>query len=280
MYGPGPRPGDLHLYPGDDPFELTPRVPRAILTWGALTASAPGPRLRMRVGRHLAHGLGTLERARRCPAHRVRPSPRRPVHRHRGRRNPRRPVDVLGRRASRCRGCRPGGPAFRQTDHRVGVVLEPDAITQPQLPPDAPTSRPPPGPPGRQPLHHRAGPRPGRPRSACNDAAFTTSFRWAVGDTGSKGYLKDGDLWRGYEDGTATYYFLPGTYLQFRPSHREQGDIVIDHRAHLLAAIVELGDELELPATRNGRFRGAAIPEEGCAVSAGRRRCGGRRPVR
>lgn len=41
-----------------------------------------------------------------------------------------------------------------------------------------------------------------------------------------------------------------------------------------------LGGELELPATRNGRFRGAAIPE-GCAVSdAGRRRCGGHRPVR
>ncbi|MGI5484731.1 hypothetical protein [Streptomyces lavendofoliae] len=52
------------------------------------------------------------------------------------------------------------------------------------------------------------------------------------------------------------------------------------HHAHLLAAIVELGGELELPATRNGRFRGAVIPE-GCAVSdAGRRRCGGRRPVR
>ncbi|GAA1544668.1 hypothetical protein GCM10009730_62250 [Streptomyces albidochromogenes] len=52
------------------------------------------------------------------------------------------------------------------------------------------------------------------------------------------------------------------------------------HHAHLLAAIVELGGELELPATRSGRFRGAAIPE-GCAVSdAGRRRCGGRRPVR
>uniref|UniRef100_A0AAU2JZF8 Uncharacterized protein n=1 Tax=Streptomyces sp. NBC_00049 TaxID=2903617 RepID=A0AAU2JZF8_9ACTN len=45
------------------------------------------------------------------------------------------------------------------------------------------------------------------------------------------------------------------------------------HHAHLL------GGELELPATRNGRFRGAVIPE-GCAVSAGRRRCGGRRPVR
>ncbi|MEH0421403.1 hypothetical protein [Streptomyces sp. B21-083] len=45
------------------------------------------------------------------------------------------------------------------------------------------------------------------------------------------------------------------------------------------ALIVELGGELELPATRNGRFRGVVIPE-GCAVSAGRRRCGGRRPVR
>lgn len=51
------------------------------------------------------------------------------------------------------------------------------------------------------------------------------------------------------------------------------------HHAHLLAAIVELGGELELPATRNGRFGGAVIPE-GRAVSAGRRRCGGRRPVR
>lgn len=52
------------------------------------------------------------------------------------------------------------------------------------------------------------------------------------------------------------------------------------HHAHLLAAIVEPGGELELPATRKGRFRGAVIPE-GCAVSdAGRRRCGGRRPVR
>lgn len=51
------------------------------------------------------------------------------------------------------------------------------------------------------------------------------------------------------------------------------------HHAHLLAAIVEFGGELELPATRNGRFRGAVVPE-GCAVSAGRRRCGGRRPVR
>ncbi|UUS35072.1 MULTISPECIES: hypothetical protein [Streptomyces] len=52
------------------------------------------------------------------------------------------------------------------------------------------------------------------------------------------------------------------------------------HHAHLLPAIVEPGGELELPATRNGRFRGAVIPE-GCAVSdAGRRRCGGRRPVR
>lgn len=51
------------------------------------------------------------------------------------------------------------------------------------------------------------------------------------------------------------------------------------HQAHLLAVIVELGGELELPATRNGRFRGAFIPE-GCAVSAGRRPCGGRRPVR
>ncbi|WP_405901901.1 hypothetical protein OG696_00670 [Streptomyces sp. NBC_00656] len=116
-------------------------------------------------------------------------------------------------------------------------------------------------------------------RSACKDAAFTASFRRPVGDTGSKGYLKGRDLWRGYEDGTATYCFSPGTYLPFRPSHREQGDIVIDHRAHLLAAIVEFGGELELPATRNGRFRGAVIPE-GCAVSAGRRRCGGRRPVR
>ncbi|MEU9061346.1 hypothetical protein AB0D13_21430 [Streptomyces sp. NPDC048430] len=52
------------------------------------------------------------------------------------------------------------------------------------------------------------------------------------------------------------------------------------HHAHLLAAIVELDGELELPATRNGRFRGAVIPE-GRAVSAGgRRRCGGRPPVR
>ncbi|MFD8962088.1 hypothetical protein ACFV0W_35385 [Streptomyces anulatus] len=33
------------------------------------------------------------------------------------------------------------------------------------------------------------------------------------------------------------------------------------HHAHLLAAIVELGGELELPATRNGRFRGAVVPE-------------------
>lgn len=58
-------------------------------------------------------------------------------------------------------------------------------------------------------------------------------------------------------------------------------DAVACHRhAHLLAAIVELGGELELPATRNGRFRGSAIPG-GCAVSdAGRRRCGGRRPAR
>lgn len=51
------------------------------------------------------------------------------------------------------------------------------------------------------------------------------------------------------------------------------------YHAHLLAAIVGLGGELGLPATRNGRFRGAVIPE-GCAVSAGGRRCGGRRPVR
>ncbi|MFE9138856.1 hypothetical protein [Streptomyces sp. NPDC007355] len=52
------------------------------------------------------------------------------------------------------------------------------------------------------------------------------------------------------------------------------------HHAHPLAAIVELGGELELPATRNGHFKGRAVLE-GCAVSdAGRRRCGGRRPVR
>lgn len=53
-----------------------------------------------------------------------------------------------------------------------------------------------------------------------------------------------------------------------------------DHHAHLLAAIVELGSELELPATRNGRFRGAVIPEGRAVSDAGRRRCGGRPPVR
>ncbi|WP_228925417.1 hypothetical protein [Streptomyces sp. DH7] len=41
------------------------------------------------------------------------------------------------------------------------------------------------------------------------------------------------------------------------------------HHARLLVAITELGGELQLPATRNGRFRGAVIPE-GCAVSVGR----------
>ncbi|WP_327713226.1 hypothetical protein OG912_38550 (plasmid) [Streptomyces sp. NBC_00464] len=60
-------------------------------------------------------------------------------------------------------------------------------------------------------------------RSACNDAAFTASFRWTVGDTESKGYLKSRDLWRGYEDGTATYYLSPGTYLRFQPAHHELG---------------------------------------------------------
>lgn len=38
------------------------------------------------------------------------------------------------------------------------------------------------------------------------------------------------------------------------------------HHSHLVAATVELGGELELPAIRSGRFRGAVIPE-GCAVS-------------
>ncbi|MER6121037.1 hypothetical protein [Streptomyces sp. NPDC001743] len=52
------------------------------------------------------------------------------------------------------------------------------------------------------------------------------------------------------------------------------------HHAHLLAALVELGGELELPATRIGRFRGALSPEGGAVSDAGRRRCGGRRPVR
>lgn len=66
-------------------------------------------------------------------------------------------------------------------------------------------------------------------------------------------------------------------WRQDRPTLLEA--VARHHHAHLLAAIVELGGELELPATRNGRFRGAVIPE-GCAVSAGRRRFGGRRPVR
>ncbi|MFD5891817.1 hypothetical protein ACFWHQ_38530 [Streptomyces sp. NPDC060334] len=66
-------------------------------------------------------------------------------------------------------------------------------------------------------------------------------------------------------------------WRQARPTLLEA--VARHHHAHLLAAIVELGGELKLPATRNGRFRGAVIPE-GCAVSAGRRRCGGRRPVR
>ncbi|MGW6855535.1 hypothetical protein [Streptomyces xanthophaeus] len=59
-----------------------------------------------------------------------------------------------------------------------------------------------------------------------------------------------------------------------------RGAVARHHHAHLLAVVVvELGGELEPPTTRNGRFRGAVIPE-GCAVSAGRRRCGGHRPVR
>lgn len=71
----------------------------------------------------------------------------------------------------------------------------------------------------------------------------------------------------------------PRPHGQRRRIRLQHGDIVTDDHAHLLAAIVELGGELEFPAIRNGRFRGAVIPE-GCAVSAGRRRCGGRRPVR
>ncbi|WP_331734046.1 hypothetical protein OG345_41085 (plasmid) [Streptomyces sp. NBC_01220] len=100
-------------------------------------------------------------------------------------------------------------------------------------------------------------------RSACNDAAFTASFRWAVGDTGSKGYLKSRDLWRGYEDGTATYCLSPGTYLRFQPAHHEvgtkhsvgwteqftlesaEGTTAITGAAHLLEvlAVEEAGDE-------------------------------------
>ncbi|WP_327170183.1 hypothetical protein OG471_01010 [Streptomyces sp. NBC_01336] len=60
-------------------------------------------------------------------------------------------------------------------------------------------------------------------RSACNDATFKASFRWAVGDTGSKGCLKSRDLWHGYEDGTATYGLSPGTCLRFQPAHHEVG---------------------------------------------------------
>lgn len=37
--------------------------------------------------------------------------------------------------------------------------------------------------------------------------------------------------------------------------------VVRHHLAHLLAAIVELGGELELPDTRRGRFRRAVVPE-------------------
>jgi hypothetical protein len=79
--------------------------------------------------------------------------------------------------------------------------------------------------------------------------------------------------------GSATPASSTPTHGRRRRIRLQHGDIVTDHHAHLLAAIVELGGELELPATRNGRFRGAVIPE-GCAVSADRRRCGGRRPVR
>lgn len=63
------------------------------------------------------------------------------------------------------------------------------------------------------------------------------------------------------------------------PRHADQGRRTSPPRSPVRRH-VEPGGELELPATRNGRFGGAAVPE-GCAVSdAGRRRCGGRRPVR
>ncbi|WP_367140636.1 MULTISPECIES: hypothetical protein [Streptomyces] len=62
---------NLHLYPDDDPAVLIPRIPRAVRTHGVfLRHPAPGPRLWVRVGRHLAHGLGAGHRTRCRPNHR------------------------------------------------------------------------------------------------------------------------------------------------------------------------------------------------------------------
>ncbi|MGP4004627.1 hypothetical protein [Streptomyces sp. 8N706] len=58
--------------------------------------------------------------------------------------------------------------------------------------------------------------------AAAADAASRAVYAgWALG--GPSNFLHNRDLWRGYEDGTATLFLAPGQWLRYQPAHEVLG---------------------------------------------------------